>query len=57
MDRKYLPVWYLKVAEKNKEGSTHAFNKKKTKQDHYGPTHHNSNSWHTSPFKKRRAAH
>ena len=31
------PVWYLRLAEKIKEGYIHAFNKNRTKQDHYDP--------------------
>ena len=35
--KKDSPVWYLRLADKTKEGSFHGFNKNKTKKYHYGP--------------------
>ena len=38
MDKEgFISLVHLRLDEKNKEGSIHAFNKKKTKQDHYVP--------------------
>ena len=62
--RRDLTVWYPIFREKTKKGSTHAFNKKQTKQYHYEPLtiitihgtplHSNRVDWHIDNNHARR---